>query len=59
VEDDHGCGSCGDGGCGEGGCGSCGDGGCGSCSAGGAKELEKYFADLREQMEQSHRVALL
>ncbi|HEY1376054.1 MAG TPA: hypothetical protein VGF55_04640 [Gemmataceae bacterium] len=59
AEDEHGCGSCGSGGCGEGGCGSCGDGGCGSCSAGGAKELETYFASLRAQMEQRHRVALL
>jgi hypothetical protein len=57
AEDDHGCGSCGN--CGEGECGSCGNGGCGSCSAGGAAELESYFAALREQMEQSHRVALL
>jgi hypothetical protein len=56
VEDEHGCGSCGSDGCGEGGCGS---GGCGSCSAGGAKELTNYFAALREQMEQVHRVALL
>jgi hypothetical protein len=57
VEDEHGCGSCGSGGCGDGGCGS--GGGCGSCSAGGAKELTNYFAGLREQMEQVHRVALL
>jgi hypothetical protein len=56
---EHGCGSCGSGGCGEGGCGSCGDGGCGSCSAGGARELENYFAGLRQEMEQRHRVALL
>jgi hypothetical protein len=58
TEDEHGCGEggCGSGGCGEGGCGS---GGCGSCSAGGAKELTNYFATLREQMEQVHRVALL
>ena len=56
VEDEHGCGSCGSGGCGEEGCGS---GGCGSCSAGGAKELTNYFAALREQMEQGHRLALL
>jgi hypothetical protein len=59
TEDEHGCGSCGSGssgGCGEGGCSS---GGCGSCSAGGAKELTNYFAGLREQMEQVHRVALL
>lgn len=57
VEEEHGCGSCGSGGgCGDGGCSS---GGCGSCSAGGAKELTNYFAGLREQMEQVHRVALL
>ena len=37
----------------------CGSGGCGSCSAGGSKELETYFAGLREQMEHQHRVALL
>jgi hypothetical protein len=54
-----GCGSCGEGGCGEGGCGSCGDGGCGSCSSGGAKELQNYFAALREQMDQRGLVALL
>jgi hypothetical protein len=55
-DDEHGCGSCGSGGCGEGGCST---GGCGSCSSGGAKELTNYFATLREQMEQVHRVALL
>ncbi len=59
VEEEDGCGSCGSGGCGEGGGGGCSTGGCGSCSASGAKELTNYFAGLREQMEQVHRVALL
>jgi hypothetical protein len=58
AEDEHGCGSCGEGGCGNGGCGDCGNG-CGSCSASGAAELTAYFSELREQMEQRHRVALL
>jgi hypothetical protein len=59
-DDEHGCASCGHGGgCREDGCGECGSGGCGSCSAGGAKELANYFAELREQMEQRRRVALL
>jgi hypothetical protein len=56
--EETGCGSCGEGGCGNGGCGECGDG-CGSCSSGGAAELAAYFSQLREQMEQRHRVALL
>jgi hypothetical protein len=54
-EDDHGCGSCGS----EGGCGSCGTGGCSSCSSGAGKELASYFAELRGQMENRNRVALL
>jgi hypothetical protein len=54
--DEQACGSC-NGGCGEG--GGCSEGGCGSCSAGGAKELANYFAELRTQMNQRHRVALL
>jgi hypothetical protein len=54
AEDEHGCGSCG-----SGGCGSCASGGCSSCSAGAAKELADYFAGLRAQMENQHRVALL
>jgi len=58
AEDEHGCGSCGEGGCGDGGCGDSGNG-CGSCSAGGAAELAAYFSELRDQMEQRHRVALL
>jgi hypothetical protein len=56
-EDDHGCGSCGSGG--SGGCGTCGAGGCSSCSSGASKDLEAYFAELREQMNQRNRVALL
>jgi len=56
--EEHGCGSCGEGGCGEGGCSSS-SGGCASCSAGGGRELERYFAALREQMEQKQRVPLL
>jgi hypothetical protein len=54
-EDEHGCGSCGSGG----GCGSCGTGGCSSCSSGAGRELAAYFAELREQMENRNRVALL
>jgi hypothetical protein len=54
-EDEHGCGSCGA----EGGCGSCGTGGCSSCSSGAGKELATYFAELRSQMENRNRVALL
>jgi hypothetical protein len=53
-EDDHGCGSCG-----SGGCDSCGTGGCSSCSSGAGRELTEYFAELREQMDQRNRVALL
>jgi hypothetical protein len=53
-EDEHGCGSCG-----SGGCGSCGTGGCSSCSSGAGRELEAYFGELREQMENRNRVALL
>jgi hypothetical protein len=45
--------------CGQGHCDDCGDhGGCSSCSAGGAKELESYFAGLREKMEMRSRVSL-
>lgn len=57
-DDEHGCGSCGADGCGSGGCNSSGEGGCGSCSAGGAKELTRYFAALREQMDR-RRMPLL
>ncbi len=60
--DEHGCGSCGSGGCGSGECGSCssnGHGGCNSCSSGAARELEQYFAALREQMEKRSRLPLL
>jgi hypothetical protein len=53
-EDEHGCGSCG-----TGACGSCGSGGCSSCSAGAGSELAAYFAGLRAQMENHHRLALL
>jgi hypothetical protein len=42
--------------CGE---GKCGDGdGCSSCSAGSAKDLEAYFAQLREKMERRQAVPL-
>jgi hypothetical protein len=40
--------------------GNCSDhGGCSTCSAGGAKELEHYFAELREKMENRARVPLV
>jgi cell fate regulator YaaT (PSP1 superfamily) len=42
----------------DGGCSSCGSGGCGSCGSGGTKDMELYFAQLREQMERQ-RTALL
>lgn len=54
-EDEHGCGSCGSGG----GCGSCGTGGCSSCSSGAGRELAEYFAELRGQMENRNRIALV
>jgi hypothetical protein len=42
--------------CGQGNCSE--HGGCSTCSAGGAKELESYFAELREKMETRNRVPL-
>jgi cell fate regulator YaaT (PSP1 superfamily) len=40
-----------------GGCDTCGSGGgCGSCGAG---DLQAHFAELRQKMEQQHRVGLL
>jgi cell fate regulator YaaT (PSP1 superfamily) len=42
----------------DGGCGTCGSGGCGSCGSAQPKDLELYFAQLREQMERQ-RTALL
>lgn len=57
VEDHHhGCSSCGSGGCESGGCST---GGCGTCGKGSAKEVQEYFAGLREQMHAQSRVALL
>jgi hypothetical protein len=59
-DEQHGCGSCGDGGC-----GSCGEGGgcsSGNCSRGSmksAEELTRYFAELRQQMQALQRVPLL
>jgi hypothetical protein len=55
MAEDHGCGSCDSGG----GCGSCGSGGgCGSCDSAKPEEVQSYFAELREKMEQ-RRVPLL
>jgi cell fate regulator YaaT (PSP1 superfamily) len=42
----------------DGGCSTCGSGGCGSCGSAQPKDLEVYFAQLREQMERQ-RTALL
>ncbi len=42
----------------DGGCSSCGSGGCGSCGSVGTKDMELYFAQLREHMERQ-RTALL
>jgi cell fate regulator YaaT (PSP1 superfamily) len=42
----------------DGGCSTCGSGGCGSCGSAQPKDLELYFAQLREQMERQ-RTALL
>ena len=47
--------ACGAGGCGSGGCGA---GGCGSCGSAKPEEVKAYFADLRRQMEVTHRVPL-
>jgi hypothetical protein len=46
----HGCGREG---CGQaaGGCSSCGAGGCGTCGAARPRDVQAYFAGLREQME--------
>jgi cell fate regulator YaaT (PSP1 superfamily) len=42
----------------DGGCNTCGSGGCGSCGSAQPKDVELYFAQLREQME-CQRTALL
>jgi cell fate regulator YaaT (PSP1 superfamily) len=42
----------------DGGCSTCGSGGCGSCGSAQPKDMELYFAQLREQMERQ-RTALL
>ena len=42
----------------DGGCSTCGSGACGSCGSAQPKDLELYFAQLREQMERQ-RTALL
>lgn len=55
-------GSCGKPDCGQdsGGCSSCGTGGCGtSCGSVSAREVQEYFAELRERMEERHRRPLL
>jgi cell fate regulator YaaT (PSP1 superfamily) len=57
--DEHG--GCGRPNCGrgaDGGCSTCSSGGCGSCGSAQPKDLELYFAQLREQMERQ-RMALL
>jgi hypothetical protein len=46
AEEEHGCGSCG-----SGGCGSCGSGGCGSCGSASPREVQEYFAGLRQEMD--------
>jgi len=59
VSEEHeGCGrpNCGQGA--DGGCGTCGSGGCDTCGAAKPREMELYFAQLREQMERT-RTALL
>lgn len=42
----------------DGGCSTCGSGGCGSCGSAQPRDMELYFAQLREQMERQ-RTALL
>jgi cell fate regulator YaaT (PSP1 superfamily) len=42
----------------DGGCGTCGSGGCGTCGSAKPQDMERYFAQLREQMER-RRTALL
>lgn len=58
AEEEHGCGSCGEG---EGGCGSggCGSGGCNTCGSVKAEDVQSYFVSLREKMIARNRVALL
>jgi hypothetical protein len=46
VEEEHACGSCG-----AGGCGSCGAGGCGSCGSASPREVQEYFAGLRQKID--------
>lgn len=60
AQEEHGCGKPDCGRSAGGGCSTCGSGGgCSSCSAGSGKDLTAYFAELRQQMEQQRRVALL
>jgi hypothetical protein len=59
VETEHGgCGkpNCGHGG---GGCDSCSTGGCSTGCGSGKVDMREYFAHLRTQMEEKHRVPLL
>jgi cell fate regulator YaaT (PSP1 superfamily) len=61
ADEEHGCGRPG---CGRteegGGCSTCGSGGgCSTCGAGAGPDMKAYFAELRQQMEQQRRVALL
>jgi cell fate regulator YaaT (PSP1 superfamily) len=56
--DDHGCGRPDCGKREEGGCSTCGSGGCGTCGQANPGDVERHFAQLREQMER-RRTALL
>jgi cell fate regulator YaaT (PSP1 superfamily) len=58
VEEETGCGrpDCGRGA--DGGCSTCASGGCGTCASAEPKDMELYFAQLRQQMERQ-RTALL
>ena len=42
----------------KGGCTSCGTGGCGTCGKTLGKDVQEYFAGLRQQMEANQRVPL-
>jgi hypothetical protein len=57
-EEAHGCGREGCGSAGGGGCGTCGFGGCGTCGTASPRDVQGYFAGLRDQMER-RRTTLL
>jgi cell fate regulator YaaT (PSP1 superfamily) len=42
----------------DGGCSTCGSGGCGSCGSAQPRDMELYFAQLREQMERQRTTLL-